>query len=333
MCFFVVCCGKIQPMPSDRKIDYLELPANDLDAVEAFYTATFGWTFTDYGPEYRAFERIDVGQDWFEVYRVADDVYAIYEPFQFQEIISYLIVGSHTALLFDSGMGIGRMRDVTAELTSLPVRVLASHSHLDHVGGHADFDYVYALDTAFSRTRARGLAHERVREEVAPQALCRPLPDGQDASTYVTRPFSPTQIVADGSTIDLGGRTLEVLHIPGHTPDSIALHDAAAGLLWTGDTYYEGPVWLFAPETDMDAYVASIDRLAALSGSLSDLLPAHNTPRAAPGRLVEMQQALRDVAGGDVAATRTEGEMLEYDRGGFSLILSRAALGQLQDTP
>lgn len=50
-------------MPADRKIDYLELPARDLDAVQAFYERTFGWTFTDYGPDYRAFSdgRLDGG--------------------------------------------------------------------------------------------------------------------------------------------------------------------------------------------------------------------------------------------------------------------------------
>lgn len=42
-------------MPADQKINYLELPAADLDAVEAFYAGAFGWTFVDYGPEYRAF--------------------------------------------------------------------------------------------------------------------------------------------------------------------------------------------------------------------------------------------------------------------------------------
>jgi hypothetical protein len=42
-------------MPTDRKIDYVELPAADFDRVQAFYSSTFGWTFTDYGPEYRAF--------------------------------------------------------------------------------------------------------------------------------------------------------------------------------------------------------------------------------------------------------------------------------------
>ena len=50
-------------MPTDQKIDYLEFPANDFDAVQAFYEKTFNWTFTDYGPDYRAFtdEKLDGG--------------------------------------------------------------------------------------------------------------------------------------------------------------------------------------------------------------------------------------------------------------------------------
>jgi predicted enzyme related to lactoylglutathione lyase len=42
-------------MPTDQKIDYIELPGASLDAAEHFYTKTFGWSFVDYGPEYRAF--------------------------------------------------------------------------------------------------------------------------------------------------------------------------------------------------------------------------------------------------------------------------------------
>lgn len=42
-------------MPTDKKVDYIELPANDFDSVQSFYEAAFGWSFTDYGPEYRAF--------------------------------------------------------------------------------------------------------------------------------------------------------------------------------------------------------------------------------------------------------------------------------------
>ena len=43
-------------MPIDQKVDYLELPAEDLNAVQTFYEAAFNWSFTDYGPEYKAFE-------------------------------------------------------------------------------------------------------------------------------------------------------------------------------------------------------------------------------------------------------------------------------------
>ena len=42
-------------MPTDQKIDYIELPAKDFDAIQSFYEKAFGWSFTDYGPEYRAF--------------------------------------------------------------------------------------------------------------------------------------------------------------------------------------------------------------------------------------------------------------------------------------
>ncbi|MGI9428007.1 MAG: VOC family protein [Bythopirellula sp.] len=42
-------------MPTDQRIDYIELPASDFDAFEKFYSSTFGWKFTDYGPDYRAF--------------------------------------------------------------------------------------------------------------------------------------------------------------------------------------------------------------------------------------------------------------------------------------
>ena len=50
-------------MSTDQKIDYIELPARDFDAVQDFYEKAFGWKFTDYGPDYRAFNdgKIDGG--------------------------------------------------------------------------------------------------------------------------------------------------------------------------------------------------------------------------------------------------------------------------------
>ena len=95
--------------------------------------------------------------DWFEVYEVGDGVLAIYEPQQWQEVISYLVLGSERALLFDTGMGIAPISEAVAELTDLPVVVLNSHTHMDHIGGNAEFGTVLAMDTEFTRVRARGM--------------------------------------------------------------------------------------------------------------------------------------------------------------------------------
>ncbi len=63
--------------------------------------------------EYAHLPRVPVAEAWFEVYRVAPGVFAIYEPHQSEETISYLIVGDKLALLFDTGMGIGDIRKIT----------------------------------------------------------------------------------------------------------------------------------------------------------------------------------------------------------------------------
>src|SRR5215472_11795191 len=106
--------------------------------------------------EYKKLERVAVKDAWFEVYRVAPDVLAIYEPHQSEETIGYLILGKKRALMFDTGMGIGDLKALTAQLTKLPIVVLNSHTHNDHVGNNWQFDTVWGMDTEFTRTNARG---------------------------------------------------------------------------------------------------------------------------------------------------------------------------------
>jgi len=222
-------------------------------------------------PEYKTLERVAAKDSWFEVYRVAPGVFAIYEPHQSEETISYLITGNKQALLFDTGMGIGDIRKVAAGLTGLPVAVLNSHTHNDHVGGNWQFDTVYGLDTDFTRANARG-SRDAAQAEIAPGELCGELPPGFDVRAYATRPWKITAYRHDGDRIDLGGRVLEVIATPGHTPDAVCLFDRAHGLLFTGDTYYPAPIWLFRPETDLGAYDASIRRLAALTPDVKMVL-------------------------------------------------------------
>ncbi len=272
-------------------------------------------------PEYKALKRVPVRSDWFQVYRVRPGVFALYEGHQAEEVISYLIVGGRRALLFDTGMGIAPIRPVVEQLTKLPVTVLNSHTHYDHIGGNHEFSDVLAMDTRYTRERAaHGYENKVMKDEVSPANLCGRLPAGFDADAYRAQPFRITGMVHDGSLIELGGRKLEVLSVPGHTPDSIALLDRGHRLLFTGDTFYVGPIWLFEPETDLKSYTRSTARLAALAGSLDLLLPGHNTPAASPAYLPKLRDAAQAIVQGTVQETAREDGHRRYQFDGFSVL-------------
>lgn len=271
-------------------------------------------------PEYSRLERVPLNDPWFEVYRVAPQVFAIYEPHQSEETIGYLILGSRRALLFDTGMGIGNLKNLTAELTRLPIVVLNSHTHDDHVGNNWQFATVYSMDTDFSRSDALG-SREDAQAEIRPGEICGALPPGFDAQAYATRPWKIAAFVHDQDWIDLGGRRLQVIATPGHTPDSIALFEPADGLLLTGDTFYPGTIWLYRPETDLAAYDRSIRRLAALAPQVKLVLGAHNVPVASPAVLQELVVAFEKVRAGTVAAVPAGAGKVIYKVGEISFLM------------
>ncbi len=271
-------------------------------------------------PEYKSLERVAVSDSWFEVYKVTGSVYAIYEPYQSEETIGYLILGTDKAILFDTGMGISDIKRVVAELTKLPILVLNSHTHDDHVGGNWEFDTVLGMDTDFTRANAKG-SREDAQAEIAAGEICGELPKGFDAKAYATKPWKISHTIHDAEKIDLGGRTIEVLSTPGHTPDAISLFDRGNGLLFTGDTYYPAPIWLYRPETDFDAYAASIQRLAALAPKIHLVLGAHNIPVAPPSVLPTLVKAFAKVRAGKGSCTPPKGGQTVCSAYGISFLL------------
>lgn len=270
-------------------------------------------------PAYKSLEQVTQPDDWFEVYRIRPGVFAIYEPHQSEEVISYLIVGRQRALMFDTGLGISDIKQVVQRLTSFPVSVLNSHTHNDHVSGNWQFTDIYGMDTDFTRKNAQG-SRDDAQAEIAPGELCGPLPAGFDAKNYSTKPFAITHWLHDGDGIDLGGRKLIVVATPGHTPDAISLLDEANGLLFTGDTYYPGTIWLYRPETDLGAYEKSLERMIALAPKVRLLLPAHNVPVAEPTELPKLLHAFRQVRSGKVKPEQ-QGEKRIYKAEGFSFLM------------
>ncbi len=278
-------------------------------------------------PAWSRFERVrlDADQGWFEVYRVAPGVTAIYEPGQFEEVISYLIAGSERALLFDTGLGIGDIRAVVEALTELPITVINSHTHYDHIGGNHQFEHVLATDTDYSAARSGGLGHDQVAEFVGEGWIWKPTPPGFDRATYRSRPFAIGATVAGGEQIELGGRTLEVLLTPGHAPDSLCLLDRANRLLFTGDTFYPAPLYTHLEGSDLNDYAASARRLGGLAGAVDQVLPAHNEPVVGPEYLTRMADAFDTIVSGEGEFIVTDGNR-EYRFEGFSVIVDPTAL-------
>jgi glyoxylase-like metal-dependent hydrolase (beta-lactamase superfamily II) len=247
-------------------------------------------------PAYSKLERVPTADTWFEVYRVRPGVFAIYEPHQLEEVISYLIIGADRALLFDTGMGIGNIQAVVAGLTRLPVSVVNSHTHNDHVGDNWRFKDVYGMDTDFTRANARG-SKQDAQAELAPEEICGALPAGFDRNAYATKPFHVTHWLHDGDKIHLGGRALKVI----------------------------GTIYLYRPETDLDAYVASIEKLAALAPHLQLLLPSHNVPVADPSDLPKVVAAIQQVRRGELEPVATDGKR-EYLFDGFSFLMRESKI-------
>jgi len=308
-------------MPLARKSMLLGLAGlcsltNQLWAAPAFCSQPESQAFSHY-------KKLGVSDGWFEVYELPGHVYAMYEPRQDQQVLCYLIVGEKRALLFDSGLGMGHLGEVVRRLTSLPVVVLNSHTHFDHAGGNYEFDAVYAVDSPFTRKNAEGHPSSYMLKNAGPGEACPPLPRGFEFSKYTIKPFRITHTIHDGEIIDLGGRQLEVLLTPGHTPDALCLLDRSQEQLFTGDTFYPDELWLWWPETDLDAYQKSIERIAALAPSLRILRPAHAAPEAAPALLAKVVQALPQARSGKMAYKNEPGRRA-YQFSGFSIALGKA---------
>jgi glyoxylase-like metal-dependent hydrolase (beta-lactamase superfamily II) len=272
-------------------------------------------------PEYAKLERVLPGEPWFEVYRIRSGVFAIYEPKQFEEVISYLILGEKRALLFDTGLGVGQIGAVVTRLTTLPVTVVNSHTHFDHVGGNAEFHDIWNRDLPFTQQNQRGETSSYSSDTLSPERLCGALPKNRTSKAYSTRPWKSTHTLQDGERINLGGRELEIIFTPGHTPDSLSLLDRDNGLLFTGDTFYPGPIYLFTPETDFAAYTQSVAKLAALEPKIKLLLPAHNVPIAEPPYLNRLADAVQQIHSGKAKYVSIDGHR-EYSFDGFSILLT-----------
>lgn len=180
------------------------------------------------------------------------------------ENFCYLLLGSSKAMLVDSGYGEGNVREIVESITDLPVVVVNTHGHCDHVGGNFYWKECYC--------------GEKGKEDVVSGA---PKEFLEYFQTNMPADFI-WHVVKDGDVFDLGERKVEVLSVRAHAESGIALIDLTNRYLFTGDEIDPGQVLLdynlgaYRTEELFRIHLESVNKLLARKDDFDTICPAHN---------------------------------------------------------
>jgi glyoxylase-like metal-dependent hydrolase (beta-lactamase superfamily II) len=271
---------------------------------------------------------------WFEVEKLGPGLYVFtdwmgdHHP-RFGRILthSYLLVGAARAVVVDCGLGIGDLRAAVEEITDLPVELLLTHNHSDHIGSAFSFDHV-SIGVGDAEQLGSGLGAQDAEYVLEYEGrTSRKTPPGFSFSHLRSDDrwrIRPSRVLSDGDEIDLGQSALSVVATPGHTPGSCCFLDSERRLAFTGDTVYEGNLNIQLDGSDLAAYRSSIHSLESIPAGFQ-LLPGHYlTP--VPTRIIgDVYEGLSHMTTTPDARTVGEG-WVEADFERFSLTVRSSAL-------
>ena len=251
--------------------------------------------------------------EWFTSSEVAADTWCIIDH---GVVNSYLVLGRERALLIDVGYGHANLRDYVGSLTKLPLTVINTHGHRDHSSADVQFGAVLAHPADFPMIERNALPEQRERNRETLNGAVVPAGELFPYDTEA-KPLA-LNAVKEGDIIDLGGRRLEVVEVPGHTPGEIVLIDGGNKLLFAGD-HINRLVWLqLAGSLPLETYLASLEKVAARSGEFATILPGHHEPIDA-AYLSELIDCVKGVLAGTATIEpykygQTEGQIAKYER-------------------
>ncbi len=239
-------------------------------------------------------------EHWFEVEKIDEETYVISEYGHWEKVHSYLLIGKEAAILIDTGLGIGNIKDEVDKLTDLPVIVVTTHVHWDHIGGHALFHKICVhKDDAEWLKNGIPVPLSATLENIMAEPFSRKPPMDFNIDNYKIYTGEPTKILNDNDVIDIGSRKIRVIHTPGHSPGHICLFEDEKGYLFTGDLVYKGTLYAFYPSTDPMLFKQSIDKISRLKG-ITKILPGHNDLNLQVELISNIKNAFKDIEDKDM---------------------------------
>lgn len=222
-----------------------------------------------------------IASQWFERAGLSDGITHIWEPHvpALLRCNIWHVRGRDRDLVIDTGLGIASLREFARDILDRPATAVATHTHIDHIGGHHEFDCCLVhgseldglrscsgeftlADADFDPFEMGSLRFPMVPGYEMEGPIVEAVPSSDfDLQTYTLRPASNVTSIEDGDVIDLGDRHLEVMHLPGHSPGSIGLFEPTTGTLFSGDTLYDGPLIDALHHSSIPDYVRSLKRL------------------------------------------------------------------------
>ena len=201
----------------------------------------------------------------------------------------FLLIGNEKALVIDTGMNCPDVLGEARKITELPLLLINSHADRDHISSNGQFESVLMHPS-------EGIVYRNI-----------------NGRTEKTEP------VYDGDRIDLGGRTVEVIHVPGHTPGSITVLDPAQRCLLGGDPIQEdGRIFMFGVHRDMPAYVAGLQHVWEREAEFDRIYPSHAKLCVEKEIIPKLIAAAQDVIDGKVEGVKSElhgNEIMVYNVG------------------
>ncbi|MFK8399931.1 MBL fold metallo-hydrolase [Pseudomonas sp. BGr12] len=210
--------------------------------------------------------KIVTSDRWFEVHRCDDGISLIHEPYvrPFYRCNMWHIQGRDRDVLVDSGSGLVSLREQIPLLSERPLMAVASHTHFDHIAGHHEFEerlvHPAEAELLANPDNERTLVSAFIGDEMFDAHPDCPLCYAE----YFVKAAPATRTIEEGDVLDLGNRTLQVIHTPGHSPGGISLWETDTQTLFSGDIIYDGPLIEDTYHSDLDDYAASLAKLHAL---------------------------------------------------------------------